>query len=186
MHGTIVSRGLLMVLFLACLRSTLVAGVLRSLEAIVSRDPGGRGIRHLTQLGGLHDAAAALVAASRGVAVLTGFPCVQGHSVPTENDGLAGAVAIARAALLLGKPSVEFVTDECNKEPLVACRDWLLTVGVSLGEDWSGRLQLHTLPPASTWTEAHTDIMSGVMGRCDHWVAIERAGRAVDGRCGVP
>ncbi len=59
-----------------------------------------------------------------------GFPCVVGHEVPTENDGLAGAVAIARAALTLGKAPVVLLTDECNAGPVAACVAWLQQVWV--------------------------------------------------------
>ena len=152
-----------------------------AIEEIVGRDPGGRGMRHLAVSGDLYAAASALLSASSGVAVLTGFPCVVGHDIPTENDGLAGAVSIARAALVLGKPLVALVTDECNVRPVTACRDWLLRFGKSIGEDWGERLQLHALPPKSRWQAADTSTMDGVLDRCDHWVAIERAGRASDG-----
>jgi hypothetical protein len=159
----------------------LSARGMRALERIMSADPGRRGIAAFFVSGELECAARALLAATRGVAVLSGFPCVVGHAQPTENDGVSGAVAIARAALLLGKPRVSIVTDECNRVVFEACVQALLATGTRLGEDWASRLQLQSFPSAAGWRDADSAAMDDVVAQHDHWVAIERSGCAADG-----
>lgn len=161
--------------------SSLAAAV-AAMEALVARDIGGRGIASLVVPGDLLGAANALVSSVAGVAIFTGFPCVVGHEVPTENDGLAGAVAIARAALCLGKPRVVLVTDECNRGCVAAGRAWLCGLGQSVGKDWEARISVLALPSvAEGWGPPQEALMAELAEGCDHYVAIERAGRAADG-----
>ena len=153
----------------------------------MSRDVGKRGIGALVLRGDLESAARAIFASSGpGVAVFTGFPCVQGHAVPTENDGLAGSVAIARAALLLGKSDVAFVTDDCNRDALSACRSWLVHFGKSLGLTWDTALSVVSFPSVKGgWTDDSAASALAMASRYQTAVAIERAGRAADGRYAV-
>lgn len=133
--------------------------------------------------GELLNSAAALLAARRGVAVFTGFPCVVGHDIPTENDGLAGTVAIARAALLAGKRPVVLVTDKVNHGCVSACRDWLVSWGASQDYGWDDCISVVSFPSkVQGWNASESSRLSASLEECDHFVAIERAGRAVDGR----
>eukprot|EP01063_Lacrimia_lanifica_P038362 TRINITY_DN8147_c0_g1_i2.p1 TRINITY_DN8147_c0_g1~~TRINITY_DN8147_c0_g1_i2.p1 ORF type:complete len:336 (+),score=94.32 TRINITY_DN8147_c0_g1_i2:65-1072(+) len=158
------------------------------LEALVTRDEGGRGIAPLVQPDVLRQAAAALVDA-RKVAVATGFPCliaadgsVRGDvgGTPQETDGPPGAVAIAKAVLALDPGAeVALLTDEVSAPVLLAC------VGAALGEA-AARVAVHAFPPRGERSEAEWDAAWGGLletGGFDHLVAIERAGPAADGRC---
>ena len=57
------------------------------------------------------------------VVVLSGFPCLVRETPPTETDGPAGSLAIARAAVSLGY-TVTLATDRCNEAVFAAaCTD---------------------------------------------------------------
>lgn len=146
--------------------------VYAKIESIVQRDVGGRGIGALTLQGELERAASAFMEAKR-VVVLTGFPCRMNDDPPTETDGPPGAVAIARAALKLGKPAA-IATDESSAAVLRACAE---AAGLSSLGDFS----LHAFPPRASWTTAAEASLQALIRDYDHAVAIERAGRSADG-----
>lgn len=165
---------------------SLAARIAR-IEAAAQVDVGSRGIASFIIPGELAAAASSLASSitSGGLAIFTGFPCVTGHVIPTENDGLAGAVAIARAALALGKPTVHFVTDDVNAAPVRACADWLLSLGRTMGQDWSPSITVNAFPSPSSPPSPSApscDALHRLVTSCTHAVAIERTGRAADGR----
>ena len=133
------------------------------LEEIVQVDHGNRGIAHLIQaLDGcsLARAAKLLSVNRKTVGILTGFPCNVDYSPPTETDGPAGALAIAKALHAIGS-QVVVLTDQVNKAVLATFQDFLPieVIGVSqfdrkTFEFWADKL--------------------------DHIVAIERPGQAKD------
>ena len=96
-----------------------IGDVINSLEAVIQRDEGGRGIGQIVVKGELVSAAQTLLK-SKNVAIITGFPCLMDFDPPTETDGPLGALAIARCLIALGK-NVTIATDECNAEPMLAC-----------------------------------------------------------------
>ena len=76
-------------------------------------------MRCLIEQGSLERAARSLVSLSprcksqkhpANVVVLSGFPCLVKETPPTETDGPAGSLAIARAAVALGH-TVTLATD---------------------------------------------------------------------------
>ena len=83
---------------------------LTDLEQFVIDDPGNRGVGKLIQPTDLHCAALSISQSAKSVAIVTGFPCMPGNEPPIENDGISGAVAIAKAVQALGKP-VTFIVD---------------------------------------------------------------------------
>ncbi len=155
------------------------------IEGIISQDVANRGISALVIPGELEAAAASVLAckaAASALAVFTGFPCVTVGDVRTENDGLAGAVAIARAALVLGIPRVTFFTDDTSEKCVSACVAWLCGYGATLGESWDSRLRVSSWPSGPrAWSAAHADAVRAEASACGHAVAIERSGRAADG-----
>lgn len=151
---------------------TRLAHLLRSIEGILGNDIGGRGIAAITLPGQLLPAARAFLRA-RKVVVLTGFPCRINDSPPTETDGPPGAVALAKAARKLGKPSA-IVTDTTSEAVMAAC---VKAAGLAEDPDF----KLICFPPKPVWTEADAVRLAAVADEYDHAVAIERSGRAVDG-----
>ncbi|RYG96862.1 DUF4392 domain-containing protein, partial [archaeon] len=97
-----------------------IAKLIRSIEELVQRDEGQRGIEPIIQPAGELLAACEAIHQSSSVAIITGFPCLLAHTPPTETDGPLGALAIAKALLALDK-EVTVLTDECNEEVLLAC-----------------------------------------------------------------
>ena len=152
-----------------------LSAVTAALEAVISNDVGQRGIGAITLPHQLLPAAAAFLAAN-AVLVLTGFPCRLNDSPPTETDGPPGAVALARAALALGKPAA-LVTDDCNVAVLRAC-----AASVGLVEGVTPRFEVHAFPPREGWGLRHAQSLASLIARFDHTVAIERAAVGQDGR----
>jgi hypothetical protein len=146
--------------------------VYAKIEQIVQKDVGNRGIAAITVAGELERAACAFVEA-RKVVVLTGFPCRMNDSPPTESDGPPGAIALARAALRLGK-TVAIATDESSAAVMQQCAD-------AAGLPDLGEFSLHAFPARAEWKPEHEAALKGLIAEFDHAIAIERAGRAVDG-----
>ena len=164
-----------------------VESALAIIDSVISADPGCRGIAAIRPLqpNGLRRAAAALLA-SQGVIVLTGFPCRLSDDPPTETDGPPGAVAVARAALRLGKRTA-LATDECNAAGVRAAA---LAGGLCLlaerscasGEEGAPPCcEMLTFPPRARWGQRDADALASAIHRYDHAVAVERAGAASDG-----
>jgi len=145
-----------------------------SVESIIQRDEGNRGIKDLFQKGELYNAAKSLLT-SNTVAIITGFPCLLDHTPPTETDGPLGAVAIARALIVLGK-TVTILTDECNEEVMLAC---VAAAGIR-----ADKLAMESFPGRGEgFDESDLLRLSRIGRRCEAVVAIERAGPNVEGAC---
>lgn len=86
----------------------LPASTWQTLESIVRRDPGGRGVAgcrvdgNWLLEGHLQTAAEHLAAHARAVAIVTGFAIVDGDRAVAETDGPPGALYLARALVELG------------------------------------------------------------------------------------
>ena len=92
------------------------------LEQIVQRDEGGRGMRHLCQPSGTLATTALALFHAQNVVLMTGFPCLMQHDIPTETDGPSGTVAICRALTRMDmSKKVVIVTDDRNKTVIEAC-----------------------------------------------------------------
>ncbi|ETV78635.1 hypothetical protein, variant [Aphanomyces astaci] len=148
--------------------------------AIVQDDVGGRGIRHLLNP---HRDVVALEAAATGllhlppgshVAILTGFPCVQHATPPTETDGIAGTFALVHMLHTRGCV-VHILTDDVNASVFQACIDhWRNNYSCQADKN----LQLHTFPPGPV-APPQLEAMAALI---QYWIAIERPGEAADGR----
>lgn len=135
-----------------------------TLDALVRRDPGDRGVARLGRANPLEAAARALLSA-RSVLLVTGFPYLP-RGVP-ETDGVMGSLALAEALATLGV-EVHFLAD-----PL--CRGLLeeLEALPLLTLDLAGR--------AEAEVEAQLEQVLAMTG-ADLAVAVERPGRGADGR----
>eukprot|EP00040_Diaphanoeca_grandis_P028000 m.160677 g.160677 ORF g.160677 m.160677 type:complete len:640 (+) comp31195_c0_seq2:321-2240(+) len=142
-----------------------LATAIASLDAIVQSDPGNRGIAKLHVPGNLELAVAALYRAER-VGVITGFPC---NLEPPycETDGPVGAVALARALVLLGK-HVTLIADDATVTVVEAAKS-------ACAETTS--IDLVTYPHNADLSYARS-----MVDQFDHLVAIERGGQAANGK----
>ena len=146
-----------------------------ALDALLRRDPGGRGVAAFQYLGKpLADGqleAAAKNLAERGVAaaIVTGFAIVNQNVVAAETDGPPGALYLARALLALGM-EVSIVSDDYGLPLLEAGRRCWGLDGIELAE-----FPLALAPQASqAWIDAFLASPRG--GRLTHLISIERAG----------
>jgi hypothetical protein len=148
--------------------------VVDSVESIIQRDEGNRGISDIFLKGELYKAARSILPCS-SIIIITGFPCLLDHSPPTETDGPLGAVAIARALIVLGK-KVVILTDECNEEVMLAC---VASSGIR-----ADKISMESFPGrCEGFDESDLTRLSGLARRCDAVVAIERAGPNSEGAC---
>jgi hypothetical protein len=107
------------------------------------------------------------------VAILTGFPCLLDRDPPTENDGLAGAVSLARAVCVLGREAV-LVTDDVNEAIL---RRALAADPVT----HAAAVQVLAFPPKSRFGPEHDERLRALASASAAVVGIERTGVASDG-----
>jgi hypothetical protein len=151
-----------------------------TLQALVAVDAGGRGVAALLVPGDLARASLTLLAAP-SVLILSGFPCRLTSLQPAETDGPSGAVAVAGAALSLGK-RVALATDDCCARALAAA---LASRSAAL----AAACAVHAFPPAADagWALPGGGALAqrrAALARAHaHTVAVERAGAAADGRC---
>jgi len=82
---------------------------LSDIENVILDDPGSRGVKFLVERGDLHCAALSISQSAKSVAIVTGFPCLPEQKPAIENDGISGAIAIARAVQALGKAATLIV-----------------------------------------------------------------------------
>jgi len=160
--------------------SGAVANAIATIESIIGKDEGGRGMEGLIVPGDLLDGAtllARLTPISRDddnrqahVVILSGFPCCVDSDPPTETDGPPGTFAIARAALGLGY-RVTVVTDECNRAVFAAA------------SPFPSKITFVTYPSEDKMTDGDWQDMKALVKSADIIVACERAGPAKDGRC---
>lgn len=100
-------------------------GRLKRLQNEISEDPGNRGIKELIVDDDFGKACLSLSKYCSSVAIALGFPCLENNEVKEENDGVAGAIYIARALMALDT-KVTFIIDERSsvlKETLLQCHD---------------------------------------------------------------
>jgi Domain of unknown function (DUF4392) len=148
-----------------------------SFEGIIQQDVGNRGIKPLIISGDLERAACSFIDA-RKIIVLTGFPCRMNDSPPTESDGPPGAIALAAASLKLSKPTA-IITDDSSKAVMEKCSE---AAGLkALAEQNHTEFHLYSFPAKPDWTAEHDARLRALAAEYDHAVAIERAGKAVDG-----
>ena len=157
-------------------------------DDLISLDPGSRGIQHLRVRNDLAAAGLTFVR-SQGVLVLSGFPCRINSTPPTETDGPSGAASLARGAVRLGKRAC-LVTDDSSEGVLDAT--WS-AAATSLSLDLLGLFEgvfsfpggRGPAPPMSPGLahskETACQKIRYLADSFDHTIAIERAGRAIDG-----
>ena len=163
--------------------SPAIGRAIESLQTIVQRDEGGRGIRPLTRPGQLLTMAMELLSLVRppqraGIVVLTGFPCMRERTPPGETDGPPGAAAVARSLAALGarvSMPIEFHSEavlrqclEAQCSPDASLRPQPEVIGFPTADQWTAE--------AGARLEALRSVSSGL-------VCLERAGEAADGVC---
>ncbi|KAB3532758.1 DUF4392 domain-containing protein [Alkaliphilus pronyensis] len=138
---------------------------LKEIEAIVGLDIGNRGLSEMLQYGDLQSAVDELYNSKR-VIIITGF-CIK-DTMTGETDGPIGAVSLANCLMQIGK-EVLVVTDEYSKGLVAGC-----CKGLNIN------LEIEVVPFNNT-----DDYCRGIINGFNptHIVAIERPGRASDGRC---
>lgn len=150
--------------------------VISLLEERIQRDEGGRGIACICLQGELCSAAQRILDTNvKKIMIITGFPCLMDHCPPTETDGPPGALAIARAALAMGK-NVVVVTDECNEEVMIAA-----AAGSGLQQKYGEAFSLESFPGAIEFGDNDERRLYEIGDSVDLLVAIERAGPCADG-----
>lgn len=144
------------------------------IEERVQRDEGNRGIGQICLPKGELLHAALSMHASTSVVILTGFPCLLDYPIPTETDGPPGALALAKALLVMGK-KVKFLIDECNEDVLIACAS-AMDVPLELRMN----LEMQSFPAACDEKDIErlVDAYEGV----DLVIGIERAGSNEEGK----
>ena len=159
--------------------ASAAANAIATIESIIGKDEGGRGMESLIVPGDLLDGATQLARLipigsddnqQAHVVVLSGFPCCVDFDPPTETDGPPGTFAIARAALGLGH-RVTVVTDECNRAVFAAA------------SPFPSKITFVTYPSEDKMTDGDWQDMKKLVKSADIIVACERAGPAKDGRC---
>jgi len=139
--------------------------LMTEIEELVGVDAGCRGLGTSLQLGDLEGAVKALYNGNK-VFIITGF-CIK-DALIGETDGPMGAASLANALLQLGKDIV-FITDEYSEGLLAACCK-VLKISAPINKvPFEGADAF-----CRELIEAHSP---------SHIVAIERPGRALDGRC---
>ena len=152
-----------------------VEDVIRNMELIVQRDEGKRGIKEIIPDGTELLNAARDMVKSNYVAIITGFPCLLDYTPPTETDGPLGALAIAKALLVMGK-KVIVLTDECNEEVLLACG------AASSLSQYGDRFAMESFPPLEKFEPKDEQRLDEIGNTIDLVVAIERAGPNANGK----
>ncbi|HEV7224725.1 MAG TPA: glutamate cyclase domain-containing protein [Pirellulales bacterium] len=144
-----------------------------ALDALLRRDPGGRGVVAFQYLGRpladgqLEAAATSLAERGAAAAIVTGFAIVNQNVVAAETDGPPGALYLARALLALGM-EVTIISDRYGLPLLEAGRRCWGLDAVELTE-------FPLAPPASqAWIDGFLASPRG--GRLTHLISIERAG----------
>ena len=121
------------------------------IENIVTADPGQRGISPLIIPGEYLEAAHSIRKAAR-IGIITGFPCLMDCNPPTETDGLAGALALARAIVARGR-DVVLVTDDINSDGLRVSLKACEEVWQSEQNIFGGSCRVNSFPAQETWSD---------------------------------
>ena len=161
--------------------SPAIATSIEKINALITTDAGGRGMKNLVVDGDLLASAEILARLQpkpsstkekAHVIILTGFPCCVEHTPPMETDGLA-SVAIANAVVQLGYEATIY-TEECNAPVFRAA------VG---GVKEFSPIQLVFAPSELSWTAENDEALAKLAESADLVIACERAGPAADGVC---
>ena len=96
---------------------------LMDIEQAVFKDPGNRGIKHLLVAEDFAKACLSLSKHAGRVGIALGFPCLEQFEPREENDGIAGAVYMARALMQLGCEVVFIIDSQSHalKSLLLEC-----------------------------------------------------------------
>jgi D-glutamate cyclase len=154
--------------------SKTLQNILATIERRIQRDEGKRGLSSILLPTGELFKAALELCLSSNITIVTGFPCLLDYDVPTETDGPPGAIALAKAALLLNK-NVNVLTDECNEESLLACAS-----AIDVPFETRCRLRLESFPSDSD--EIELNRLCEIYEETDLLIAIERTGPNFEGK----
>ena len=142
-----------------------------NIEKAILDDPGQRGVKFLQQSDDLHYAALSLSQSSSSVGIITGFACMPDMNPPIENDGISGAIAIARAIQALGRP-VTFIVGKNECEIFRDILKWCNSTGILKDE-----------VPVTSMDDPDTMLYDEKMSqlRFSHLISIECPGRSSEG-----
>ena len=156
--------------YFASLIGSTTAAIFPHLERSLLEDPGNRRVAHLFVKSDLLKAVLSLSHAKR-IAVTTGFPANTDLPVKQETDGIAGALSICQALLTLDK-QVSLISDNSNQTIFEKCVDKMVSLGA-----------LKSKVPVIPFEKAKELVLAAPKDSpaFDCLVAIERAGRSVDG-----
>lgn len=147
--------------------------LLNELEEEIFEDVGNRGISNLLVKEDFNKAVLSLSKHCYSVAILLGFPCFNDKQPFEENDGIAGAIIIARALTKLGTKVTFFIDKDSHmlKKFLEDC------FGKNLSSSFT---PVRNIDRDSTITSIlyHEDLSTPYF---THLIAIERPSRAADG-----
>ena len=141
---------------------------LSAIESAITVDPGNRGLEHLVIPGEFAKVCLDLSNSAKTVGILLGFPLFDSDP-PEENDGIAGAIYLARALNALDI-EVYFIIDS-SANGLANC----LGICKSLG-------YTHENNPFILVGETTTGLSEIAEGQFTHLIAIERPSPAADGK----
>ena len=144
--------------------------MVQKLEDLLLTDPGQRGICHLLEPGDMFRSVQALAKAKR-VAITTGFPCFPQDEQKEETDGIPGALCIAQAATALGS-QVQIICDDRNLSLMKNSTDHYAQIGA-----------LQSFQRKAITLSKYCEVKDSFrISNYDCFVAIERSGRAHNGR----
>ncbi|XP_065057735.1 D-glutamate cyclase, mitochondrial-like [Rhopilema esculentum] len=142
------------------------------LESLIIDDPGNRGVQFLQEKTDLHSAALSISQSAKSVAILTGFSCLPELTPSIENDGISGAVSIAKAVQALGKP-VTLIVGKTEKQIFKDILMWCHANGILKHE-----VSVVTVENAAEML--YDELMD--QKRFSHLISIERPGRNSNGQ----
>lgn len=157
----------------------------QQLEALVRRDPGGRGLASFRDsngepllVGSLKKAADDLAQHGRRIAIVTGFAIITDDGVVAETDGPPGSIYLAAMLRAVGQP-VTLVTDRVGESVIRAglsaapMDDVPLLIAPSAMSNDEGREGVR-----AWWRE-----QSPTIEAWSHLIAVERVGPSYSGVC---
>jgi len=149
--------------------------LLTKIEEIIGEDKGDRGINHLIIQNNFHKAILSLSKHAKSVGIILGFSCFQEGFPIEENDGIHGAIIIARALTALGVNVTFFIDTHSTilKETL---------------KDSFAKGYFKTFVPVKTLGEDYNNDINKVLiddvtgeAQFTHLIAIERPSKSVNG-----
>lgn len=154
--------------------------ILTQIEKEIQEDPGNRGIANLIVESDFHKACLTLSKqyshVTNHVGLTLGFPCIEGFDPCEENDGVHGAIYLAKALMHLGN-RVTFIIDQRSsklRETLLECTS----------KGFMGNLPDILNVPSSLSIEDTHIIFDNANDsvRFSHLISIERPSPGADGR----